>query len=331
MQTHDNYNLRDYNTLSVDSVCSRFTTIRTLSDLEALPSSLKISEVLVLGEGSNVLLTRNLPKLVVHLKPRSYITQVDKLVVAWAGTRWHDLVTWAVERNLGGIENLALIPGLVGAAPIQNIGAYGSELSDVLVWVEAYNWQTGIYHRFSHAECHFAYRESIFKHYDKPFIITRVALDLRSDRPFNLSYAPLKTYFSMTDEKPSYKRIADAVSEIRRSKLPDPKELPNAGSFFKNPIISRSQYDKLKRKFTDLPMFPAQQDDHVKTSAAWLLEHCGYKGARDGDAGFSKRHALVLVNYGEASGQQLLQFSTQAKRAVKQKFGITLKEEVRII
>ena len=331
MQTHDNYNLRDHNTLAVDSQCSSFTAIRNLSDLEALPSSLKISEVLVLGEGSNVLLTRNVPKLVVHLKPKTYITQVDNLVVAWAGTRWHDLVTWAVERNLGGIENLALIPGLVGAAPIQNIGAYGCELSDVLVWVEAYNWQTGIYHRFSHADCNFAYRDSIFKHYDKPFIITRVALDLRPDRPFNLSYAPLKTYFSMTDEKPTYQKIAEAVSEIRRSKLPDPKELPNAGSFFKNPLISHNQYDKLSQRFTELPKYPAQQADQIKTSAAWLLEHCGFKGAREGDAGFSKHHALVLVNYGKASGQQLLQFSQQAKRAVKQKFGITLEEEVRII
>ena len=331
MRAQDNYNLLHNNTLAVESLCARFMTIRTLSDLESLPTSLKTSDVLVLGEGSNVLLTRNLPKHVVHIKPKTYVTQVDQLVVAWAGTRWHDLVLWAVERNLGGIENLALIPGLVGAAPIQNIGAYGCELSDVLVWVEAYNWQTGTYHRFSHSECEFAYRDSLFKRYDKPFIITRVALDLRSDRPVNLSYAPLKTYFSMSEKEPSYQNIAHAVSEIRRSKLPDPQELPNAGSFFKNPIIEQAQHDKLSRKFPDLPAFPCPQEGHVKTSAAWLLEHCGYKGAREGDAGFAKQHALVLVNYGQASGQQLLQFAKQAQRAVKQKFDISLEEEVRII
>lgn len=331
MPISHNYNLVKYNTFAVEYQCAQFVTIQSLSDLEMLPQSLKIGEVLILGSGSNILLTKDIDKTVIHIEPKQYITQVDGLTIVWAGTPWNNLVNWSVEKKLGGIENLALIPGLAGAAPIQNIGAYGAEISDVLVWVEAYNWQTGMYHRFSHAECQFNYRSSIFKHSDQPHIITRIALDLKPDRPINLSYEPLKNHFADYSKPPTYQEIALAVSKIRRAKLPDPKILANAGSFFKNPILKKEDATRLKNKYPHMPIYDLADEKHVKISAAWLLEKCGYKGLRNGDAGFAKSHALILVNYGQATGKQLHQLSLKAKRAVEKKFSILLEEEVRIV
>jgi len=325
------YNLKKYNTLGVDSVCERYVSIHSLSDLETLPRNLKVSEMLVLAGGSNVLLSPEINRLVAHIQPRNHIQVVDNLVVAWAGTSWHELVVWAVSKQLGGIENLALIPGTVGAAPIQNIGAYGVELKDVLVWVEVYNWQTGGYHRLSNEECHFSYRHSIFRYHDQPWIISRVGLDLRPNRPINLSYPALNQYLS-ENKNPSYADVAKADTEIRQSKLPNPAQLANAGSFFKNPIINQSLADQLEKKYKDLPVYPVPgKPDKRKTSAAWLLEKCHFKGKREGDAGFYEKHALILVNYGQASYQDLFSLIQSAKKAVKSKFGITLEEEVRII
>ncbi len=326
-----NHNLIDDNTLAVNCVCHQYATINSLSDLEALPKKIKITEMLVMGAGSNFLFTQDLPRFVAHIKPRKYITQVDNLVVAWAGTVWHDLVMWATERGLGGIENLALIPGLVGAAPFQNIGAYGVEIKDVLVWVEVYNWQTGHYHRLSNQECLFSYRHSIFKYHEQPWIISRVALDLRKDREININYKPLADYFSQSNKPPTYANIAEAVTAIRQSKLPDPRILSNAGSFFKNPIISDQQIRRIQRRYKDLPLYPTDKENEFKTSAAWLLEQCGFKGYREGDAGFYDKHALVLVNYGRASGKELLKLAVQAKKTVKNKFGVMLDEEVRVM
>lgn len=331
MKIKQNYNLKNHNTLAVDCRCDHFAEINSLSDLEALPKDIKITEMLVLGSGSNLLFTEHLHRFVVHLKPRKYITVVDNLVVAWAGTVWDDLVNWAVQRNLGGIENLALIPGLVGAAPFQNIGAYGRELQDCLVWVEVYNWHTGLYHRLSNEECMFSYRHSIFKYHDQPWIISRVCLDLRPNAPINISYQPLQEKFQGRDTAPSYAEIAAAVADIRRSKLPDPQQLPNAGSFFKNPIITDQQIKRIQRRFKDLPLFETRHCQERKTSAAWLLEQCGFKGHREGDAGFYDKHALILVNHGQANGADLLKMTRMAKRAVKAKFGIELEEEVRVL
>ncbi|WP_223788451.1 UDP-N-acetylmuramate dehydrogenase [Marinicella meishanensis] len=331
MKIKHDHNLKNHNTLAVDCRCERFAEIESLSDLEALPTDTKITEMLVLGSGSNLLLTEDVNRLVVHIKPRKYITVVDNLVVAWAGTPWHDLVTWAVDRNLGGIENLALIPGLVGAAPFQNIGAYGVELQDSLVFVEVYNWHTGDYHRLSNEECMFSYRHSIFKYHDQPWIISRIGLDLRPNRPVNLSYAPLQEKFPNPDRTPTYKQVAQAVCDIRRSKLPDPAELPNAGSFFKNPVVDEATIKRIQRRHKDLPLFTTRHSHEQKTSAAWLLEQCGFKGHREGDAGFYDKHALILVNHGKASGQDLLRMTKMAKRAVKVKYGIELEEEVRVL
>ncbi len=333
MNILEQHNLIDDNTLAVDCVCNQYAAINSLSDLEALPKNIKITEMLVLGSGSNFLFTQDLPRFVAHIKPRKYITQVDNLVVAWAGTVWHDLVMWSVNRGLGGIENLALIPGLVGAAPFQNIGAYGVEIKDVLVWVEVYNWQTGLYHRLSSKECMFSYRHSVFKYHEQPWIISRVALDLRNNSDINISYQPLSDYFEETGKEVTYANVAAAVTQIRQSKLPDPEQLPNAGSFFKNPVLNDQQIRRIQRRHKDLPLFPTTSDqpEAYKTSAAWLLEQCGFKGFREGDAGFYDKHALVLVNHGRASGKELLKLANQAKRMVKNKFGVVLEEEVRVM
>ncbi len=330
MKIHNNYNLKHLNTLAVDCSCDQFVEINSLADLEALPSDIKITEMLVLGGGSNLLFTQDLNRFVAHIKPRKHITIVDNLVVAWAGTVWNDLVRWAVDRNLGGIENLAGIPGLVGAAPFQNIGAYGTEIKDCLVWVEVYNWHTGLYHRLSNEECMFTYRHSIFKYHDQPWIISRVGLDLRTNYPVNLSYGELQEKFS-NNSKPSYRQIADEVIKIRSSKLPETAKLPNAGSFFKNPFINAQQVKRIQRRFKDMPVFETHNPNEFKTSAAWLLEQCGFKGHREGDAGFYDKHALILVNHGDATGSDLLRMTKMAKRAVKNKFAIELEEEVRVL
>ncbi len=331
MKILENYNLKNHNTLAVDCYCDHFAEIKSLSDLEALPKDIKITEMLIMGSGSNVLFTEDLNRFVVKFKARKHITVVDNLVVAWAGTPWNDLVTWAVNKDLGGIENLALIPGLVGAAPFQNIGAYGTELQDSLVWVEVYNWHTGLYHRLSNEECLFSYRHSVFKYHDQPWIISRIGLDLRSDHPVNISYQPLQDKFAGQSKTPSYKQVAQAVTEIRQNKLPDPNVVANAGSFFKNPVIDSQVAQRIQRRHKDLPLFETKHCQDQKTSAAWLLEQCGFKGHREGDAGFYDKHALILVNHGNATGQELLKMSKMAKRAVKIKFGIELEEEVRVL
>lgn len=331
MKIHNNYNLKKLNTLSVDCYCEQFVEINSLSDLEALPKDIKITEMLVLGGGSNLLLSQDINRFVAHIKPRKHITVVDNLVVAWAGTLWNDLVQWAVDRNLGGIENLAAIPGLVGAAPFQNIGAYGVEIKDCLVWVEVYNWHTGMYHRLRNDECMFSYRHSIFKYHDQPWIISRIALDLREENPINLSYEPLMKRFGGAKKLPGFKEIAEQVTAIRAARLPDPNALPNAGSFFKNPLVSAQLVKKIQRRFKDMPAYKTDNEDEFKTSAAWLLQQCGFKGHREGDAGFYDQHALILVNHGEATGQDLLKLTKSAKRAVKSKFGIELEEEVRVL
>lgn len=331
MKIQNNYNLKNLNTLSVDCYCDQFAEINSLSDLEALPRDIKITEMLILGGGSNLLLTQDLNRFVVHIKPRKHITIVDNLVVAWAGTDWQELVDWSVDRGLGGIENLSSIPGLVGAAPFQNIGAYGAEIKDCLVWVEVYNWHTGLYHRLSNEECMFSYRHSIFKYHDQPWIISRVGLDLRDNRPKNLNYGPLKERFNGSKKPPSYREIADAVTQIRSEKLPNPEQLPNAGSFFKNPLVNSQQVKRIQRRFKDMPLFETAHEDEFKTSAAWLLEQCGFKGHKEGDAGFYDKHALILVNHGNATGQELLRMTKSAKKAVKAKFAIELEEEVRIL
>lgn len=332
MNTANNYNLKPHNTLAVNCRCQNYLPVNSLSDLERLPQDLPSNQAVILGGGSNILFSQDLEKTVIHIKPRKYIISSDNLVIAWAGTPWHELVKWSIAKGLGGIENLALIPGLCGAAAVQNIGAYGVELQDILAWVEVYNWQTATYQRLTKQACHFGYRESIFQQQTEPWVISRIALDLRSNKTCNIEYQALSEYLQqqhITEINPQ--NVFDAVVAIRQSKLPDPQTLANAGSFFKNPIINSEQKEQLQKRHPEMPLFATDKVEQYKVPAAWLLEDCGFKGYRQGDAGFYEQHALIMVNHGNANGQQLQRLAELASRMVKKKFDIDLEPEVKII
>ena len=292
---------------------------------------------LVLGGGSNVLFTRNFPGTLLHNnilgKEVRILNDHEVLVEAGSGEEWHELAMWCVRQGFGGIENLSLIPGRVGAAPIQNIGAYGCELANVFEWLEAVEIATGQVHRFYREECSFGYRNSIFKGAQKGrFCITKVALRLTSrNHHINTAYGAIQ---SRLDEwgirEPGIEEMSKVVIDIRRSKLPDPEVLGNAGSFFKNPIIPLDQYQALLRSYPDLPSYPGK-DGARKVPAGWLIETCGWKGHRAGRVGVYDHQALVLVNYGEGTGKEILDLATKIQSSVFERFGIELQPEVNIL
>jgi UDP-N-acetylmuramate dehydrogenase len=294
-------------------------------------------KVVVLGGGSNVLIKEDIPGLVIfnRLKGISIVSETEEEVIlkVAAGENWHDLVMYTVARNWGGLENLALIPGSVGAAPMQNIGAYGVELKEVLKSVETLRWESGAYRIFSKEECHFAYRSSIFKTTAKgKYLITGIQIRLRkAPSKFEISYGALAdTLEEMGVQTLSVQAISEAVMHIRRSKLPDPKVLGNAGSFFKNPEIPEQQAFDLRRKYPDLPLYTLP-DNMVKIPAAWLIEQCGWKGLQVGQTGNHAQQALVIVNYGQATGMEILNHALRVQASVESKFGIALESEVNII
>jgi UDP-N-acetylmuramate dehydrogenase len=294
-------------------------------------------KVVVLGGGSNVLITEDISGLVIfnRLKGISIVSETEEEVVlkVAAGENWHDLVMYTVTRNWGGLENLSLIPGSVGAAPMQNIGAYGVELKDVLQGVETLRWESGASRIFSKEECHFAYRSSIFKTAAKgKYLITGIQIRLRKHPShFEISYGAIaETLEEMGVQTLSVKAISDAVIRIRQSKLPDPAVLGNAGSFFKNPEIPEQQAFNLRRKYPDLPLYTLP-DNTVKIPAAWLIEQCGWKGKQVGQTGNHAQQALVVVNYGQATGMEILNHAIRVQASVEAKFGIKLESEVNII
>ncbi len=304
------------------------------ADVPTLQTLLRQSPgpVMVLGGGSNVLFRCDFEGTILKNDILGIdITQTDTEYVhlrVGAGEAWHALVMHCVARGWGGIENLALIPGTVGAAPIQNIGAYGVELASVLTYVEGIDLKTLDYKRFAKEECDFGYRESIFKTtYKGQFVITHVGLALRKRPQFVLDYGPLQAAFS--DQAPSLERIAQAVIQIRQSKLPDPKQLGNSGSFFKNPILPRQKFEKMKAHYPHLPAYP--QTDGVKIPAGWLIEQCGWKGKRIGNTGTYAKQALVLVNYGNATGEEIYALSEQIIASVEARFGVRLEREVNVL
>jgi UDP-N-acetylmuramate dehydrogenase len=337
MKIHQNYNLSKLNTFGVDVNAKFFTEVQNeegLRELFSLPE-FKQNKKIFLGGGSNVLFTKDFDGMVVLNKLSGVdIWNEDKDTVIlriMSGENWHALVEFAVGRGYWGIENLSLIPGTVGAAPMQNIGAYGRELKDVLENVEAYNIETGEKRIFSAEECRLGYRDSVFKNELKgKYFISAITLKLSKLEKKSINYAVLQDYLSKNNiEVTNPKDISDAVAEIRRSKLPDPKIIGNAGSFFKNVFVTPEEFKKLQAEYPEISYF--EEEDQVKIPAGWLIEHSGWKGKRIGNVGVHDKQALVLVNYGGATGQDLIALAGEVIASVKEKFGLELVPEVNIV
>jgi UDP-N-acetylmuramate dehydrogenase len=335
MNIIQNQSLKNYNTFGIDTNAQQFVSVNSISELKDILS--KNKEIFILGGGSNMLLTQDISKLVVHiyLKGREIVEENDDFVIvkAQAGENWHEFVLWCIDQNFGGIENLSLIPGNVGTTPIQNIGAYGVEIKDTMFSCEALNKKTLEIETFTNAECKFEYRESVFKNELKDqYIITSVSFKL-SKRNHNVSttYGAIETELVQQNIKnPTLKDVSNAVIAIRQSKLPDPKELGNSGSFFKNPIVSNELYEKAKALHPEMPHYVVSET-HVKVPAGWLIEQAGFKGKRFGDAGVHKNQALVLVNYGTATGAEIVALSKNIQQTILEQFGIAIEAEVNII
>jgi UDP-N-acetylmuramate dehydrogenase len=337
MKIEQNHSLQAYNSFGIEILSRYFSAFSSIQSLEEIIEHQQKSSdpLLVLGGGSNILFTKNFDGWVIKndLKGIEVINTDDSFIYikAMAGENWHQLVLHCVANGYAGIENLSLIPGNVGASPMQNIGAYGVEIKDLFYELEAYHIADKKIVRFSNKDCAFGYRESVFKRALKnQFIILSVTYQLRKEPLFNTSYGAIEQELAaMKMSSLSIKAISDAVINIRSSKLPDPKKIGNAGSFFKNPVIPINQFDLLKKSFPELPGF--RNDEAMKLPAGWLIEQCGWKGFRNGDAGCYNKQALVLVNYGKASGSEIYELSSQIIQSVQEKFGITLEREVNII
>jgi UDP-N-acetylmuramate dehydrogenase len=332
----ENAALATLNTLRVAAQARWLCELRNPGALPALlehPAAR--GPVLVLGEGSNVLFAGDFPGLV--LRPRFADLRVldDDGVVAVvraeAGVGWDAFVDWTLARGLPGLENLALIPGLVGAAPIQNIGAYGVEVAAAIACVEAWDRRLGRRVRLTREQCEFGYRDSMFKHEPERWIVTAVEFRLSRATPLRLDYAGVREELAHPDPAgPTPQQVAEAVRRLRRRKLPDPAVIGNAGSFFKNPVVDATLAARLRDEHADAPVHPAGQGRR-KLSAAWLIERCGWRGYREGDAGIAGQHALVLVNHGGASGAELLALARRVAHSVEARFGVRLEPEPRIV
>ena len=326
--------LLPYNTFGIDVKSKHFIDVKSIDELQAVLNQNQLENLLVLGGGSNLLLTKDFEGLTLRIQNRGIeiVEQDDRKarVKVAAGENWHDFVLWCLENDLGGVENLALIPGNVGAAPIQNIGAYGVELREVFESCEAISIDTGKVKIFKKDECDFGYRNSIFKNTLKgKYIIFSVQFNLnKPPHELNISYKGLSE--KLEGKIPNIQSIAQAVIEIRSSKLPDPKKIGNCGSFFKNPVISLIKFNDLKLQYPDIPHYP-DQFDKIKIPAAWLIDTLGYKGYRNQEAGVHPNQALVLVNYGNATGAEIKKLAQQIRNKVKEKFAINLEFEVNIL
>jgi UDP-N-acetylmuramate dehydrogenase len=333
----ENISLKPFNTFGIEASTRYFGRFSSVEELNQILTSNKDKELLILGGGSNILLTKNFDGLTLINEIKGFeVTKNDGdsvIVKSGAGEIWHEFVLKCIENNFSGVENLSLIPGSVGASPMQNIGAYGVEIKDVFESVEAYHIPTGELHTFSKEECEFGYRESVFKRkYKGQYVIISVSYKLSLSAPkVNTSYGAIESELKeMNISKPSIKDVSQAVINIRSSKLPNPKEIGNAGSFFKNPVISKELFDKLIVEFPTIPNYPAENDGK-KIAAGWLIEQCGWKGKTLGHYGVHKLQALVLVNYKGATGTEIYDLSSSIIKDVEDKFGITLEREVNIL
>jgi UDP-N-acetylmuramate dehydrogenase len=335
MQIQENISLRTYNTFGIDAKARYFAAFSSVEDLTECSMFNAQYSILILGGGSNILFTKDFEGLVL----KNEIKGIELLhedanyvyVKAGAGENWHQFVLHCINRGWAGVENLSLIPGCVGAAPVQNIGAYGVELDDVFLDLEAFHLKEKKMVTLTKSDCDFGYRDSVFKKkYKNEFAITSVTFQLKKKPVFHTSYGAITQELEKMGVKElSIKAISQAVISIRSSKLPDPVQIANAGSFFKNPEISKTRYEELQAEFPGIIAYPLAEDK-VKLAAGWLIEQCGWKGFRRGDAGCHAKQALVLVNYGKATGSEIYQLSEEILISVKEKFGLLMSREVNV-
>lgn len=337
MEILNNFSLKNYNTFGIEAKAKQFVAVHTVAELKTVLEQNQDEKKFILGGGSNMLLTKDIDALVIHidLKGKKIVKEDDDFVwiESQAGENWHEFVLWTIGQNFGGLENMSLIPGNVGTTPVQNIGAYGTEIKDTFVSCEAMNITSQEMKTFTNAECHFGYRESVFKNEVKDqYIITSVIYKLtKRNHKINTSYGDIQAELAKNNiTDPGLKEVSNAVIAIRKSKLPDPVELGNSGSFFKNPILLKTDFESIHQKFPEMRFFDISETE-VKVPAGWLIEQSGLKGKRFGDAGIHKNQALVLVNYGGATGQEILAVSKTVQDTVFNTFGIHIEAEVNVI
>ncbi|MFT2011320.1 UDP-N-acetylmuramate dehydrogenase [Pontibacter sp. 13R65] len=338
MNIQSDFSLKPYNTFGIDAKAKYFARFETEAELQEVLQSPELAglEKLILGGGSNILFTKDFDGVVLYnqIKGLEIVDEDEEtaFLKAGAGEAWHDVVLFALKQELGGLENLSLIPGTVGAAPLQNIGAYGVELKDVFHELEAVELETGEPYIFDLEACRFGYRDSVFKNEAKgKFVVTSVTMRLQKHHTLNTSYGAIKDVLQeMKVAAPTIQDVSVAVCAIRQSKLPDPKEIGNAGSFFKNPEIPLLQFEQLKQTYPSIPAYPVS-DLTVKVPAGWLIEQCGWKGKVIENYGVHKSQALVLVNYGGANGGEIQALAHEIIQSVKARFGIELHPEVNIL
>ncbi len=337
MEIQQDISLKPYNTFGIAAKARYFIDIKTVEDLRQALQLKNYPKKMILSGGSNMLITGDLNRLVlyINIKGIKIVEQDDDQVIlqVMAGENWHNLVLWTLDRNYGGLENMSLIPGNIGTAPIQNIGAYGTELKDIFVSCEAMKVDDRRLKTFTKEDCRFGYRDSFFKNEGKgKFIITSVSLKLtKHNHRLNTSYGAIETELQKKGiSDPTIQDISKAVIAIRQSKLPDPKVLGNSGSFFKNPVISASEFHIFTQQHPSAPFYKIAEDAY-KIPAGWLIEQCGYKGKRFGDAGIHENQALVLVNHGNATGKEIVDLARKIIDVVGEKFNIRIEPEVNII
>ena len=337
MEITANFSLKNHNTFGIEAKAKQFVSVHSVAELKTVLQENSSQKKFILGGGSNMLLTQDIDALVIHvdLKGKKIIEENDDYVLAeaQAGENWHEFVLWTIGQDFGGLENMSLIPGNVGTTPIQNIGAYGTEIKDTFFYCEALNIKTLEVKKFTKEECKFGYRESIFKNEAKDqYIITSVVFKLTKQKhKINISYGDIAAELTKREiVVPTLIDISNAIITMRQSKLPDPKELGNSGSFFKNPIIPKSDFERIHLLHPEMPSYTVSETE-VKVPAGWLIEKAGFKGKRFGDAGIHKNQALVLVNYGNATGQDILNVSKDIQKTVKALFDIEIEAEVNII
>ena len=337
MEIQHHFSLKNYNTFGIEAKAKQFVAVHSTEELKYILEQRKAEKKFILGGGSNMLLTKDIDALVIHidLKGKKIIDENDDYVwvESQAGENWHEFVLWTIDQDFGGLENMSLIPGNVGTTPVQNIGAYGTEIKDTFVSCQVITIENQEIKTFSKEECNFGYRESIFKNDVKDqYIITSVVFKLtKKNHKINTSYGDIVAELAKNNRtEPTLKDVSNAVINIRRSKLPDPKELGNSGSFFKNPILLKSDFQKIQHQFPEMKYYEISETE-VKVPAGWLIEQAGFKGKRFGDAGIHKNQALVLVNYGNATGAEILNVSKNIQETIFKKFGINIETEVNVI